>query len=634
MKKPLSEKIIFLLYLLFFLFGLGLFGVPKEIDVQQNWISVLGAFFLFFSFLLSIYSYGALLNTFIFVDKRLNFFILGTIVFITISYVVLFLQWTGFSHFTYYILLFSLAPSVLLLSNNYIVIPGKILLSKVDLFIFFFCLFTLFLFFLLTFTLSSMPDPLWYHLTSARLFNEHGGFYLPLNNPIIFNAGSFEQLLTFGNILLGDKNYLGLIHGQFFGQWLHFFFFTLAAYGWWIFVGFFSKNTSERLVYWFIPLMAKELVQTTYLAKNDWFAICFCIWSILSIRFGNYLFAGLLCGVAFSAKYTSLYFILFALPFLVPTLNRKYFIRIFAGAFLGSAPLMLRNYFFTGSPIFPVYEQIFQTNLLGPTWLKGIQYFSQFHDFATKKKQILDWFLNSPYLLLIPIAIFLKFYKKINFDKKIYLAAFLPTVIFFFTTGSFTEPRLLGAALLIPIFLSTMIFWRSFEKTEFKFKPIIFILVPFFCTTYPYEAIRKSLTQKDPAEEIRLHEGGDGSAWLRMYADKNKRVASASETRMYYLLPTGAIRIWDDPIIDRELSKETEAIKILEVFLRHEITYLLLTRTVWDTYYDGKRWDMIYLVSDRFPESLDFSSELSRVINVPRAYSALKEHLQKSKLKN
>lgn len=603
----MSQVLIFLSLLVG---GLFLYGAPSGPDSLMPGRAIVGDFFLFLAFALSAFSWGRI---FLKKGEAAAALALGVLFY---CFLAALLGHLGALQ-SFPLALGFLAAAPLFLWRDRFLLPVVSLPSVPY-------LITALLFLVLaarTFYLDGMPDPFWYHLTSARLFSDAGRIYLPEHFPIAFHSGLWEYLFLWGNYFLAGPDGGGLIAGQYWGQWVHFFLGFLLSF--FAFRALLKRLAPPVPMAWFacflcLPFFSRELMEMATLAKNDWGAIAFGLWAAVFALGNRPVLAGLFAGAAFSAKYT-LAFALLGFCFLPLPLSRVFIRNFLLAAVLAAAPILGRNFFFTGNPVFPAANGIFQSPWLGPSWDSLTAFSGQGAHLGREKiPMFFEWLRQSPlHFILLPALLLTPIFGK-KYWRLAALTA-LPLVLFFVFTGARSEPRFLGPSLLFGIFYACLMLHtlgRRFfpAHSERSLFPLILFLLALPALRLPSLA---PLFKKIPAEEIRSHLGGQASAWLRMNASPGE-VATAGETRLYYLLPLRAIRVWDDPQLDRALHREMSALGLFRVLDEAGIKYLLLTEALLDVCYDLDRWTLLAKASARFPQAVPFQTLDSRVVDVKK----------------
>lgn len=612
--------------------GFFLYGAPQDADSVASWIPMFGAFLLFLSYFFSTLAWGRLISKATRLDAKIYALPLGCAAMCFSAAILGHLRLIGYSYQSLAIFLLALGPILISLqernqnrawpSLSYLRFPQWLFLAG-------FACATL-TFASLTFSLDSMADPLWYHLTAARLFSDAGKIYLPPHFPIAFKSGLWEYNFIWGNFVLAGPAGGGLIAGQLFGQWTHFFLGTIGS--WLIFRQIAEKLLPDLSAEWILmlaslALFSHELVNVSYLGKNDWGAILFALTGLLLFLENRFSLAGFFWGAAFTSKYTEAFSMLGFL-LLIPRdfWNFRGMAKAAAFFLIGSAPIFMRNFIYTGNPLFPTMNQFFHSAQLGPSW-DGIAAFSGtgISWSSARISQLKETLAQSP--LIYPAILGLlaiPFFASARKHWKIAASGFFPLGIFISFVGQKAEIRLLGPSIFFillfgVIFLKELIY-RAFQRSE---KTILLFSILIFVPALSYflpamKFWRAPGSSMPPTEWIRTHPGGAASAWMRMNLPSGTKIASGAETRIYYLSAQEVSRIWDDPVVDRKLFQERDIKGLYKVLDEAGIQYLLITNALWDTYFDQARWDLISKSTVRFPQAVPFSTENSRVIDVKK----------------
>lgn len=224
--------------------------------------------------------------------------------------------------------------------------------------------------------LASVPpvsrDALTHHLFVPKLYLQHGGIYEIPSIPFSYYPMNLDLLymipLSFGNDILP--------------KYIHFFFALLTG---WLIYNYLKNRTSKlygllgTIFFISIPIIVKLSV-TTYVDLGLMFFTTAALLLLFRWLNSNYsirhlLFAGICCGLAAGTKYNGLITI-FLLTLFIPILyirsekgkkgsNYKsiQYCLLFVLATLASlSPWLIRNYIWTGNPIFPLHDSLFQSN--------------------------------------------------------------------------------------------------------------------------------------------------------------------------------------------------------------------------------------------------------------------------------
>lgn len=619
------------LFLFFEIIGFIFYGAPLGPDSIDSWRVIFGAFALFLTFLISLMSWGLLIARQLNQQKSETILAFGALFYCFLAAALGHLGLIHYSQQKIAILILFLGPLLLTLSEwrNSNSNSGNLDLPRLKP-QWTLCFIAFMICAPLSFTFDSMADPLWYHLVGPRLFTDSGKIYLPPEFPIALKSGLWEYLFIWGNMILGGPEGSGLIAGQTFGQWTHMFigltgsYFLLQK----IFAYLFPKEGAAFIcVLTLYAIFSTELMNVSHLAKNDWGAVLFALAGLLFALEKKYFWAGVFYGAAFTSKYTVAFSFLGFL-FLVPKqfYSPRNILKFLFSFGLGISPICLRNLFLTGNPLFPTMNSFFHSPLLGPSW-RGIEAFSGHGlDWSASRIIQVETIFNQSFLM-VPALIFcllLPFIEWIKKNWRIAAAGFFPVVVFFTFAGTKAEVRLLGPTIFFVIAFGGI----NLKELLTRFTPKTIASNLFFTAlavlpicpllAKPLSFWNQIVQQDAPSLEIRKHPGGAASAWMRMNLPFQTKIASGSETRLYYLTPMAVTRIWDDPLIDRKLREQFDVKGLFQVLDEAGIQYLLITNSLWDTYYDRQRWDLIAAATLKFPQALSFSTETSRVLDIKK----------------
>ena len=317
--------------------------------------------------------------------------------------------------------------------------------------------------------LASVPpvskDALVHHLAVAKLYLRHGGMYEIPFMPFSYYPMNLDLLylipLSLGNAIVP--------------KYIHFAFAALTAY---LIFSYLKRRTSKNyallgvIFFLSIPIIVKLSI-TVYV---DLGLIFFSMASLLLLlkwiedgfRLKLLVASALFCGLAAGTKYNGLITV-FLFTLFVPFVYSRYSLGTKPGFFsaigygmlfvsvalLVFAPWMIRNYLWTGNPIFPLYEHLFNpqntiaTNTGGLFGYRSLIYHETWWEMALLpirvffegqdgNPQYFDGKLN-PFLILLPFCAFFRMKKDdplIRNEKKILLAfACLFVATAFFTSS-------------------------------------------------------------------------------------------------------------------------------------------------------------------------------------------------------
>lgn len=231
-----------------------------------------------------------------------------------------------------------------------------------------------------TITLGSVPpvdrDALTHHLFVPKLYLQHGGIYEIPEIPFSYYPMNLDLLymipLYFGNDIIP--------------KYIHYLFALLTA---WLIFRYLKANIGYlyalvgSLFFLSIPVIVKLSI-TVYVDLGVVFfttaALLFLLqWADDGFRYRHLILAGLCCGLAAGTKYNALVAIV-VLTLFVPIIYQRravqsarsntrafFFGFLFLTATIVSfSPWLLRNYLWTGNPIYPLHNTLIQNIVSAP----------------------------------------------------------------------------------------------------------------------------------------------------------------------------------------------------------------------------------------------------------------------------
>lgn len=213
-------------------------------------------------------------------------------------------------------------------------------------------------------------DALTHHLFVPKLYIEHGGIYQIPTIPFSYYPMNLDLLymipLYFGNDILP--------------KYIHFFFALLTG---WLIYDYLKKRTSltyallGSLFFLSIPIIVKLSI-TVYVDLGLMFfstasLLLLFRWIDAEYKIKYLALAGICCGLAAGTKYNGL-ITLFLLPLFIPILYTRsqdaaegssskglaFSLVFMLAALVSFSPWLIRNYNWTGNPIYPLHNSIFQ----------------------------------------------------------------------------------------------------------------------------------------------------------------------------------------------------------------------------------------------------------------------------------
>ena len=495
--------------------------------------------------------------------------------------------------------------------------------------------------FLICFYPSSYLDPLNYHLygvvewakldklvhikSAIQLMHDSYGDYLYFPFTVFFEVTKIDDLVS----LQVCSQLLTFILGIFTFSLILFDFFKSKMAKVWLPLLILSAITRASLQH-------KGLI-----AKNDWIALSW-FFAGIALTFSDrklnlklILLASFLIGISVGAKFSYIFSAILA--FVILAINtrpeeRRYLVFSIITLTLTLTPYFMRNYTWTGNPIFPLGTKIFQTNHLGPSWIEGINFFDvniNSLSWEILKNKAIRIFTYEPVVYFIFFLIF--FLKKLSSQLKIILFGLICFIVFFiFMLGPNSEMRHFGPfAIVLNLFGVYGLILLS-EKLKLKETPKK-MLVSFFVLIIFYNfltlgdqlnpvpsAIRHGIFSPRVQTLINEKRGYVLSGKLLHVLKNGDRVALIDDTPPYYFSMHGIVRLWDDPDLDTDLNTCREMICILNILKKWNINYLIESGTKFDPYYRPGVLDAILRFKNAYPEIIELSADGENLISVEK----------------
>jgi hypothetical protein len=495
--------------------------------------------------------------------------------------------------------------------------------------------------FIVAFYPSSYFDPLNYHLFGIIEWSKLDSL-VHIRSAIQLMHDSYADYLYFPfAVIFGPNKIQGLISIQVCSQLLTLFLgaFLLSA----ILADFFRNKVASVWLPLIIlaALLRASLQHKALIAKNDWIALS---WFFLglsyffkneNLKIKPIIISSFLIGLSVGAKFSYSLAAFVAFIVFVKTIGIKnwklisYAVLVFTLALI---PYLLRNYFWTGNPVFPLGANFFSTNLLGPSWIEGMEFFDVKSNALTWdlfKSKMWRTFTYEPVVYLILILPFF-FFKLNSLIKPVFLSILFFILIFIFALGPYSEIRHFGPFALAINLLGVyglILLSQKFHFSDKTNKIVVtcFILIMGFnfvtldnqLNSIPSAVRRGSFT---PREQSLIDEkrGLLLSKKIDAILGPDDKLALIDDTTPYYFSMYNIMRLWDDPDVDRSLDKCKNILCILSVLENAKITYLIESGTQFDPYYRPGILDLLIRIKNQYPQIIEASSGSENLISVAK----------------
>lgn len=480
---------------------------------------------------------------------------------------------------------------------------------------------------------SSYFDPLNYHLYGIVEWAKLGRLaHLPSATQLMH--ASFADYLYFPLAQFFDLSTTeGLLHLQVSAQLLTF------ALGVCAFSVFFCRLIGDSLPRRLLGLallamLARASLQHKgFIAKNDWIALS---WFLLALKERDRtLLSAALMGVAVGTKITYAAPLLMALVYYRP--RPMDLLRGGAVTLAVLTPYLLRNYFWTGNPVFPILAKVFPSEYLGPSWLDGFHFFDagmgelSLEFIGEKLRRIFSYEPLAYGLLLAPFL-----WKILGREVKFLIALVTGFLVLFIAgLGPNTELRHFGPVALAVNGLGTYVLYKALQRYTTGDKALIslslfgtiLVFINFLRLGNELNPLPLALRQGQLLpRELSLEIDRRGlllAASIRERGLQNASFALIDDTPPYYLSPFKLLRLWDDPFLDRAVKKCEQLKCVLTILREHKIDYLIESGSLFDPYYQPGIHEALLRGAMLFPKSVVIDVNQERLISVPKLLEAL-----------
>ena len=287
----------------------------------------------------------------------------------------------------------------------------------------------------------SHGDALYYHLVGPKLWKESNWSSMWEDLSHYAQAGYFDLLYFIPTYFIESK-----LVNQIVCQFIHFFFSIFLGS---LFVIYIIKDKVWGPICGIAILTIANDSSFFYYAKNDGALAFFSLlatYLVINKTYNHYpIITGILIGIIPGIKINGFLIILPLIFVLFYQLYRKetYFHKIFiVGTFsvIAVLPQLVKNYVYTGNPLFPGFVSLFPGNLTEPMLQHYGHYYGNPMSLEIFFKQIIDLITGKSTIILIPLIFFYfrKTSNQILFYLFIGLSVFLIYIIY---NGSLLHPR-------------------------------------------------------------------------------------------------------------------------------------------------------------------------------------------------
>jgi hypothetical protein len=412
------------------------------------------------------------------------------------------------------------------------------------------------------------------------------------------------------------------------------------------------KDRFEKI--WIPLLLISALTRASlqhkgFIAKNDWIALSWFLSAVylqltsFKDKKNSAYVSSFFMGLSIGTKLTyfapaGIFFIWFAVKEKIK-IDKKLIIS-FIIFFLTLLPYLLRNYFWTGSPVFPLAHNIFPTSFLGPSWIEGFKYFDitlnqlSFKFLQHKMIRIFTYEPLAYFSLVVPMF----FHNLSSSSKKLFSLIFLFLIFFILFFGPWSELRHFGPiAISINMFgvigISLISKRLSFTDNKKIFISYIFIGI----ITYNFlnlenqlnplpSSLRKGVFFPRVQALLEENKGLKASQYLSKYKRKEFRLGLLDDTPPYFLSNHKVIRLWDDPDLDRSLKACFDLNCVVNVLDKEGINYLLESGFIFDPYYNLSVLNLIDNAVLNYPHVVIWANNNEKIVSIKKLSEVIKKN--------
>ncbi len=475
-------------------------------------------------------------------------------------------------------------------------------------------------------------DPHMAHLLAARYWLQTGSMSIPAFQPGAASAWYWEHLYLWGQWLLGGPDGGGVLEGQIFAQWTHVLFGYLGSLAALRHLG--ALLGLDAVSAWALALVgagSRGLQDVIFFAKNDWGAIFFSLTLLVtgldpdrSRGAVRAVVLGLLSGAAVGVKMNTIPYVAASLVLLHsrPLRLRELGISCLV-AFVALVPLFVRNWIAVGDPLTFALGGRLGIEAWGPSMGAIVKRHtgSWSLDPAVWLSQFRTLLADNPLNLLAPVisvlALVLRGFRCLLAPVGIGwigLLPFLPRRI------SVLIPRWFGLGLVLLPSLVAAGLLKAAQGIPLLRKSWIWLVAALayygnFTHSQSIQDIVNTGTGLLAVRQADIILGGEAKAWIRLNLPKEAPVVTTGDNLLYLVLHHNIRSSRDDPALISALFKVTDPRRVLWVFARQGMRYVLDT-VHWDSYYWTYASHAVHVLAREHPEAIVFAGKASMVIDL------------------
>jgi len=356
-------------------------------------------------------------------------------------------------------------------------------------------------------------------------------------------------------------------------------------------------------------LLRAGLQDKAVLAKNDWGIIFWGLTGFILLLHDSQmkwrlLLAGTLMGLAVGGKISSAVSIL-VLLILARSLNQKLHLKailwIGLGAFCAFLPSMIRSWLWTGNPVFPVFRDLIENQIMGPTWIRGLQPWTGISlmdnlTYLPMKLHKLVGYNWTNLLSLIPFG-FIFHQQTAALARRLWLAVAAGFFILVLTSGRLIETRHLSVLIILVPWFTLYHLKLLLRRTPLTDRIQLALggcvlagmmvqsyRAPVYLNLIPENI--SSITQHSSLYAY-MAENFQGIK-LQRWSKADQKFYYLGDFQPYYWRNQRAFRLWDNRKLDQALYETHSSLELISVMIKNGGTHLVYEDFMFDTYYNPK----------------------------------------------
>lgn len=472
---------------------------------------------------------------------------------------------------------------------------------------------------------SANPDALYYHLPAPLSWFEAGGFRANPANPSLQQAGLWEMLYYSFFAWVPDQAPQRLVIVQVLAQLTH------------IFVGgggcllvlrrFAERQVSSSALAWLIAAFASltffhfDILVT---AKNDLGVSFWLLAGLLLLTMGQTrqrILACFLVGAAMTAKWSLLVFpFVYLILFYAGRHRREIPLALLAGL-IGALPMMVRYWWFTGNPFFPLLQPVFGAGGLSPTvqeFYAALMVRDNLGSLSHFVDRMSGLVTQNPVNIALPFLFI--YWKRLRDSVRLLaIAALICLPFYYFLIGDIYVNWRMAGALNSVMALCGALALVHFVAGQHQFARlrsliIVAVAATFLVVVRPWVSLSHHLPfLAEPVNFLDTHQAGSAIRWLNRL-EPGTPVATSNFNRFYHVRLPIIKAVDADPQTDSRIREINSPMALLDYLILKRFRYFLVVKS--DGLIQGRAAAMMMSLADQARTTVVHFSDDSYVIDL------------------